>query len=109
MYNITMETKPTLPAYMTSSVDPAKVSSRVSGVVLASSSIIIFFAAQFFKIELTADDIIGLATQIGAVAGAIVTVKGIIIWIMTKFGKKVSETVTPVVNIPVGHVVSGNE
>jgi len=104
-----METKPTLPAYMTSSVDPAKVSSRVSGAVLACSSIIIFLAAQLINIQLTAEDIVGLATQIGAVAGSIVTVKGIIIWIMTKFGKKASETVTPVVNIPVGHVVSGNE
>ena len=104
-----METKPTLPAYMTSSVDPAKVSSRISGAVIASSSIIIFLAAQLLNIKLNPEDVISLATQIGAVAGAIVTVKGIIIWIMTKFGKKASETVTPVVNIPVGHVVSGND
>lgn len=103
-----METKPTLPAYMASSVDTSAVSSRVSGAVLASSSIIIFLVAYVFKIQLTANDLISLSTQLGTIAGAIWTVKGFIIWIMTKFGKKTAETVTPVVNVPARDVVSGN-
>lgn len=76
-----------IPTYMQSSTDSTSVSSRVQGVVLASSSLIIFLAAHFFHIELSANDIISLSTEIGVLAGAIWTVKGFIIWIMTKFGK----------------------
>src|ERR1035437_5073315 len=94
-----METPIKVPAYMASSVDATQVSSRVTGIVVAGSSIIIFFAARFFHIQLEANDIVQLATEAGAVAGAIWTLKGIIIWLMTKFGKQSPTVVTPVVSV----------
>ncbi len=90
---------------MQSSTDATQVSSRVTGAVLAGSSIIIFAAAQIFHIQLSATDIVTLATEIGAVAGAVWTLKGAIIWLMTKFGKQTPTVVTPVVNVDPSTVV----
>lgn len=92
------QTNTNVPSYMASSVDSTQVSSRVTGAVLAFSSIIILLAGQFFHVQLTATDIISYATELGAVAGAVWTLKGAIIWIMTKFGKKPT-VVIPVVNV----------
>lgn len=102
-------TKPTLPAYMASSTDNTLVSSRITGIVIGFSSIIILFAARFFNVVLSANDVVSLATGIGAVAGAIVTVKGFIIWIMTKFGKKTLDVVTPVVAVSPASIVPSED
>lgn len=102
------QTKPTLPAYMASSVDPSQVSSRVTGAVVAFSSLIIFFGFQFFHVKLTATDVISLATELGTIAGAIWTLKGAIVWIMTKFGTKTPDVVVPVINVDPSTVVAGN-
>lgn len=77
---------------MASSVDPSQVSARVQGIVLALSSIIILITGKIFHITLTPDDVLSLASQVGGVAGAIWTVKGAIIWIMTKFGKRTPDS-----------------
>ncbi len=56
---------------LTSSQDANEIANKVKGAILGFSSIIIFLAAQFFNIHLSANDIISLATELSAVAGAV--------------------------------------
>ena len=65
-----------LAGWASSSADPEQISNRVKGVVLALSSIIIFVAANFLNINLSAQDVIDLATQLGAIAGLLMTIYG---------------------------------
>ena len=62
---------PILQKWLQSSQDPTQVSNTVRGAILSVSALIIFFAAQLFHIQLSANDIITLATEIGTLAGAI--------------------------------------
>lgn len=62
---------------ITSSVDPEQISNRVKGITLALSSVIILVASQIFHIQLTANDVVSLATQLGAVTGAMWTIYGV--------------------------------
>ncbi len=103
--NTTTTTRTPLPAYMASSVDPSAVSKRISGLVLTSSSIIILIATQVFHVGLTSNDVISWATELGAVGGAITTLYGTFIWLMTKFGKRTPDVVTPVVSVNPNTVV----
>lgn len=73
---------------ITSSTNPDEVAMKVKGAILAVSSIIIFLAAQFFHITLSANDIISLASEAGTVAGAIVIVYGVGMHILSYFFKK---------------------
>lgn len=66
----------TLGAWAASSSNPTDISNRIKGIVLALSSIIILLAAQLFNIQLSAEDVVSLATSLGAVGGAIWTVWG---------------------------------
>ena len=70
---------------ITSSTNPADIAMRVKGAVLAASSIIIFVAANWIGINLTAADMVDIATQLGAVAGAVWTVYGFGLWALAKF------------------------
>lgn len=93
-----MET--TLAAWLQSSQDSTQVANKVKGAILAASSLIIFFGAQFFHIQLSANDVITLATEIGTLAGAIWAIYGCILHLTTWAGtvKKVSvvpTTITP--------------
>lgn len=63
--------KPVLKGWLASSADPTQVSNTVKGAVLSASALIIFFAAQFLHLTLSADDVISLATEIGTLAGAL--------------------------------------
>ena len=69
-----------------SSQDPATVANKVKGVILALSGVIIFAAAQFVGITLTANDIVTLATQVTAVAGAVWAAYGAILHLVTWLG-----------------------
>ncbi len=93
------QTKTPLPIWMSSSIDPSQVSARVSGAVLAASSLVILLSARVFDVQLTADDVVALATQFGAVAGLVWSLKGTFIWLMAKFGKRTPEVVIPVVAV----------
>ncbi len=81
-----METK-TYPYLLASSVSPDQVSTRVKGIVLALSSIIIFFAGHLFGIKMQPNDILELSTQLGMVAGAIWTIFGFIMRVINTFKK----------------------
>jgi uncharacterized membrane protein YqgA involved in biofilm formation len=72
---------------LTSSTNPEELADRVKGIILASSSIIIFFAAQFFHIQLSANDIVSLSTEAGALIGAIWTIYGAIKAVVAYFSK----------------------
>jgi hypothetical protein len=71
-----------------SSDNPDEISKRVKGVVLALSSVIIYFAASLFNITLTASDMVGIATQLGMVAGAVTTIYGAGVALINKFARQ---------------------
>ncbi len=73
---------------LTSSQNPEEIATRVKGIGLALSSVIIFVAAQFFHITLSANDIITLSSELGAVAGAIMTIYGAIMWVVSHVFKR---------------------
>lgn len=80
--------KPKLGSFIASSEDPTKVANTVRGLVLASSSVIILVAAQVFHVQLGAQDIVTLATDLGMLAGAVLTIYGLIMKAVIFFGKK---------------------
>lgn len=59
-----------------SSQNPEELSNRVKGAILTLSSVIIFLGSKFFGINLTGDDIVSVATQLSAIAGAIRIIYG---------------------------------
>lgn len=67
---------------ITSSTNPEEIATRVKGIVLSLSSLIIGGAAILFHITLLPTDIAMWATQLGAVAGAIATIYGFIMWLL---------------------------
>lgn len=71
-----------------SSGNPEEVATKVKGIVLALSSIIILVAGNFFNIQLGAGDVVTLATELGLVSGAVVTVYGSILHLVRVFGSK---------------------
>lgn len=77
---------PQLKAWLQSSQDPTQVSTTVKGAVLSASAVIVFLGAQFFHVQLTADNITALATQIGALAGVIVFFYGLLMKGTIKMG-----------------------
>lgn len=79
-----METQ--LKAWLQSSQDPTEVANKVKGAILLASSAIIFGAALFFHITLTANDILTLSTEVGGVAGGIWMIYGCVLNIVTWFG-----------------------
>lgn len=81
-----MENK-TYPALLASSMSSDQVSTRVKGIVLTLSSIIILFVGHFFGISLKPNDIMELATQLGMVSGAIWTIFGFIMRVISLFKK----------------------
>ncbi len=79
-----METQ--LISFLQSSQDPEQIANKVKGVILAASAVIIFLAAQLFHVSLTANDVISLATELGTVAGAIWTIYGCVLHLVTWLG-----------------------
>ncbi len=73
---------------ITSSQDPEEISTRIKGITVAMSALIIFFASQFFHITLTANDVLSLGTELGAIAGAIMTLYGAGMWVWAYFFKQ---------------------
>ena len=72
--------------WLASSQDASKVSLRVMGAIVSSSSLIIYFAMQFLHLTLSAGDVGTLATGIGIIAGAITLVVGVIRAVVIKVG-----------------------
>lgn len=77
--------KQKLAGWAASSEDNTEVSKRVKGIIIGLSSVIIYVAANFFGIELTADDIVALATQVGIIAGAVTTIYGAGVMLVRRF------------------------
>lgn len=61
---------------LTSSQDSNEIANKVKGFVLGLSSILILLASLALHIQLSAQDMISLATELGTVAGAIWTIYG---------------------------------
>ena len=73
---------------ITSSQNPDEIANTVKGVILAFSSIIILLASQFFHIQLTANDVLSLASEAGSVAGAIWLLYGVGLKVLAYFFKQ---------------------
>ena len=73
---------------ISSSQDPEQIANKVKGVVLALSSIIILVAGRFFGIQLSANDMISLATEAGIVSGAVWAIYGGILHVLAIIFKK---------------------
>lgn len=73
----------TLSSWLQSSQDSTQVANKVKGVILFLSSTIILLVGVFFHIQLSASDILTLASELGAVAGAIWTIYGSILHLVT--------------------------
>jgi len=71
-----------------SSQDPEQIANTVRGIVLALSSVIVFMAASFFHLTLSANDVMALATDVGMAAGAVWTIYGLLMKAVVFFGKK---------------------
>lgn len=69
---------PALKTWLQSSHNPSEVSNTIKGLVLGASALIIFIAAQFFHVQLTANDVIALGTEAGALAGGMWFLYGLI-------------------------------
>lgn len=73
---------------LTSSQNPEEIANKVKGSVVLASSVIIFVAARFFNLQLSANDIVSLGTQLGAVAGAVWAIYGAILHLIALFYEK---------------------
>lgn len=69
-----------------SSQDPTAVANKVKGLILMASSAIIFVAGFAFHVHLAASDVLTLATEISGIVGALLTVYGGILHLVTWFG-----------------------
>lgn len=81
-----MNNTPLLPIFA-SSQDPTKVSTTVSGFIVAYSSLIITLAAALFHVTLTANNVVDFGTDLGYVAAAIVVILGVSHKLIQKYGK----------------------
>jgi hypothetical protein len=77
-----------LSSWLQSSQDPTEVANKVKGAILLCSSLIILLASQFFHIQLSANDVITLGTELGTVAGAVWTIYGVVLHFVTYLGTK---------------------
>lgn len=74
-----------LAGWAASSQSPEEVSNRIKGVVLMFSSVIIFVAAQFFHLQLSATDVVTLATELSAIGGLLWSLYGAGVALVTWF------------------------
>lgn len=77
-----------LPVWLQSSQNPEEVANKVKGFILMVSSAIIFIAARYFHLSLEANDVSALATELGTVVGAIWTIYGSILHVITFVSSK---------------------
>jgi hypothetical protein len=73
---------------LTSSQNPEEIANTVKGLVLTLSGVITLFATHFFNLTLTPSDVLGLATGLGAGAGAVWTVYGLIMKLVVAVSAK---------------------
>lgn len=68
-----------------SSQDPTgeTVANKVKGAILACSGLVIFAAAQIFHVQLSANDVISLATEVSTLAGLVWAAYGCILHVVT--------------------------
>ena len=72
---------------LSSSQNSEELANRVKGIVLALSSVLIWLGTEVFGVSLTAQDITGLATSLGGMAGGIWAIYGTILWLVAKFAE----------------------
>lgn len=75
-----------LKTFLQSSQDPTVIATKVKGAILAVASIIMFLALHLLGITLTANDVGTLATEISTLVGAIWTIYGCVLHLITWWG-----------------------
>jgi len=69
-----------------SSTDSQKLALKITGIIVGLSSTIVLVGASLFHIQLAANDVVQIGTELGMVAGAIAFVTGVIRHIVIKLG-----------------------
>ena len=75
-----------LVSFLQSSQDPSEIANKVKGGILMVSSLIILTAAAAFHVTLQSSDVASLAAELGTMAGAIWTVYGCGLHLITWWG-----------------------
>lgn len=71
-----------------SSTDPEQLSQTVRGVIIAASVAIVFVGHLLFKIDIDTNDITVLATQMGVLAAAVLSVYGLFLKYINAFHRE---------------------
>ena len=66
------------------------LSKTVDGLITLLSALVPLFALRFFHVTITADDINTLVTQAVAIGGAIMTVRGVVLKLVNRYGTQQS-------------------
>lgn len=78
--------------------DPTKISTTVKGAVLTVSSMIILIGSIVFHVQISSNDVVTFATEIGTIAGAIATLYGGLMKIVVLIGTIRTESTTSTTN-----------
>ena len=73
---------------LSSSTNPDQLANTVRGGILAFSSVIVLVATNIFGLNISASDVSELATAIGAMAGSVWVVFGIIQKLVVRFAQR---------------------
>ena len=73
---------------LSSSVDPEKLATKVKGIMLMASTLVIFVAAKFLNINLTPETYVELVTDITGIVAAIATAYGFVQHLVVKIAEK---------------------
>lgn len=88
--------QPILALWAQSSTDATQVSNTIKGLVVAASSIIILAAGLYFHVQLSANDVLSFATELGTTVGFIWFLAGLFLKGIHFIAKKKSVQLTPV-------------
>ena len=73
---------------LSSSTNPDQLANTVRGFILAISSIIVLVATNVFGLSITAADVSELATAVGAMAGSVWLVYGLLQKLVVRFAER---------------------
>ena len=72
-----------LVSFVQSSHDATQVANKIKGLILFSSSAIIYVAAQYFHITLTPDNVLQLASDLSMFGGLVWSIYGVLLHLLT--------------------------
>lgn len=91
-----MDTSPILAAWAASSSDATVVSKTITGLVVAGTSLIILLVGASLHVQLSANDVLQFATELGTVGGFIWGISGFILKVIHWLAKKPTVELAPI-------------